>query len=500
MNQPPLKANYLLETVVFISGAVLMIYELVGSRVLGPYLGTSIYVWTSLIGVILCSLSLGYWAGGRLADKRTDLKILALVIFSASVFIFLTVVFRSMAPLYFISLNLPLELSSLFISIILFSPASFLLGIISPYCVKIKIEQLATSGAAVGKLYAISTLGSIGGTFLAGFFLIPFFGTVKILYALSLVLFLLSLLLSLKSFFKSRLWFLFLLILFLAGDAWFDLLRQNYFIDLDSQYNRLWLYRGKDLATDRPTLNLATDPYGTQSAMFTDKDDDLVLAYTKFYRLLKHFKPEAAKVLMFGGCAYSYPKDFLEKFPNSEISVVEIDPKMTELARKYFNLPASEKLKIHHEDGRVFLNKTNQRFDAILGDAFNSFSSIPYQLTTLEAVKKKYEILNDNGLVILNIISSLRGSSGKFLRAEYATYKKVFPQVFLLPVNDATNPDLRQNFMLLAFKSESELVWQSPDQELNSYLRHLYSGEVAGDPPVLTDDYAPVEYYYRSAL
>ena len=233
--------------------------------------------------------------------------------------------------------------------------------------------------------------------------------------------------------------------------------------------------------------------------MFTDKDDDLVLAYTKFYRLLKHFKPEAAKVLMFGGCAYYYPKDFLKKFPNSEISVVEIDPKMTELARKYFNLPASEKLKIHHEDGRVFLNKTNQRFDAILGDAFNSFSSIPYQLTTLEAVKKKYEILNDNGLVILNIISSLRGSSGKFLRAEYATYKKVFPQVFLLPVNQA-NPEARQNVMLLAFKSNNNLVWHSANQELNSYLSHLWPGEVADDTPALTDDYAPVEYYYRSAL
>ena len=117
----------------------------------------------------------------------------------------------------------------------------------------------------------------------------------------------------------------------------------------------------------------------------------------------------------------------------------------------------------------------------------------------MEAVKKKYEILNDNGLVILNIISSLRGASGKFLRAEYATYKKVFPQVFLLPVNQA-NPEARQNVMLLAFKSNNNLVWHSANQELNSYLSHLWPGEVADDTPALTDDYAPVEYYYRSAL
>ena len=91
-------------------------------------------------------------------------------------------------------------------------------------------------------------------------------------------------------------------------------------------------------------------------------------------------------------------------------------------------------MKIYHEDGRVYLNKTNKKYDVIFGDAFSSHYSIPYQLTTKEAVQNKYDILNDEGVVILNIISSINGEQGKFLRAEYATYQNIFPQVYLFPV------------------------------------------------------------------
>lgn len=112
---------------------------------------------------------------------------------------------------------------------------------------------------------------------------------------------------------------------------------------------------------------------------------------------------------MFGGAGYSFPKDFLKKYPDSTIEVVEIDPGITELARKYFHLQESPKLTIQHEDGRVFLNRAKKGYDVVFGDAFSSQYSIPYQLTTTEAVQRTYDILNDNGIVILNVISSIEG-------------------------------------------------------------------------------------------
>jgi spermidine synthase len=198
---------------------------------------------------------------------------------------------------------------------------------------------------------------------------------------------------------------------------------------------------------------------------------------------------------MFGGAGYSYPKDFLIKYPEATIDVVEIDPKVTELAQKYFKLKESPRLTIYHEDARLFLNKTQEKYDVIFGDAFSSYYSLPYQLTTKEAVRKKYDILNDEGIVILNIISSIDGEKGKFLRAEYATYKTLFPQVYLFPVVDSDNGNKVQNIILVALKSNKDQFFNDDDPSLNDYLQHLWKKTVDADMPILTDDFAPVDYY-----
>jgi spermidine synthase len=491
--------KYILEITVFICGAVVMIFELVGSRVLGPYFGTSIFVWTSLIGIILGSLGLGYYFGGKIADKKPNFNSLSLIIFLAAISIGLTIFIKD-----FLLINLQINftdirMASVFASLILFLPASVLLGMVSPYAVKLKIENLNTSGSTVGNLYAISTAGSIIGTFLSGFYLIPRFGTNKLLIILSITLIAISLALAVKKYTKIKLSVFTIVVI-----GWFTIGGLNYisekngFIDVDTAYNRIWIYNHVDPETNKPVKIMEINNEN-HSSMFL-ASDELVNEYTKYYNLAAHFNPNFKKTLMFGGAGYSYPKDFLLKYPEAKIDVVEIDPKVTELAKKYFKLKENSRLTIYHEDGRVYLNKTQEKYDAIFGDAFSSRYSLPYQLTTKEAVQKKYNILNDNGIVVLNIISAIAGEKGKFLRAEYATYKNIFPQVYLFPVRDPNDENEVQNIILVALKSKKDQKFDNANPELNEYLQHLWRKEVNMDMPILTDDYAPVDYYISKAI
>ena len=187
--------KFFLEIIVFICGAVVMAFEIVGSRMLGPYVGTSIFVWTGIIGVILMCLSLGYYYGGKIADKMPEFKILALVIFVAGIFIAVSTLIKDGLLTSLLQVFDDVKLVSLLASFLLFSIPSVLLGMVSPYAVRLKIKSLAKSGSAVGNLYAISTLGSITGTFMAGFYLIPSYGVIYILNLLAFTLALSALLL-----------------------------------------------------------------------------------------------------------------------------------------------------------------------------------------------------------------------------------------------------------------------------------------------------------------
>lgn len=491
--------NYLLEIAVFVCGAVVMIFELVGSRILGPYLGTSIFVWTSLIGIILGSLSLGYYLGGKIADKKPTLNSLSLIIFLSAIFIFLTLIIKDVLLVFLQTGNLDIKTSSVIASLILFSPTSILLGMVSPYAAKLKLNSLNTSGATVGNLYAISTAGSILGTFLSGFYLIPQFGTNKLLVILSITLIIVSIILSAKKLIKTKIsvvaiiFFVAVIISQLAMTT-----TKNGFIDVDTAYNRIWIYDHFDKKTSEIIRNFSINNENS-SAMFLNSDN-LVYEYTKYYHLAKHFNADFKTTLMIGGAGYSYPKDFLVKYPEATIDVVEIDPKITELAKKYFRLKENPRLTVIHEDARVYLNTTQKKYDVIFGDAFSSRYSIPYQLTTKEAVEKKYNLLNDNGLVILNIISSINGENGQFLRAEYATYQTVFPQVYLFPVRETKNGTEVQNVMLVALKSKKDQTFTDADQKINEYLQHLWRAGVETDMPILTDDYAPVDYYINKTI
>ncbi|MFH1661961.1 MAG: fused MFS/spermidine synthase [Candidatus Falkowbacteria bacterium] len=493
--------KYILEIIVFICGAAVMILEMVGSRILAPYLGTSIVVWTSLIGIILGCLSIGYWYGGKFADKNPNYKMFSFVIFLGAIFTGLIVFIKSFILIFILQNTSNIYLGTILSTISFFAIPSILLGMVSPYAVRLKMHAVSESGATVGNLYAISTIGSIVGTFAAGFFLIPFFGSINIIFFLSIILILTSVLAYAKNFIKTKIaGVLFFLLCFIVSSSLASASRENGLIDIDTQYNKIWIYKSIDKKTQRPILNLVTDPFVKQSAMFLDNDDDLVFDYAKFYRLADHFKKDINHSLIIGGAAYSFPKDYLRKYPDAKIDVVEIDPELTEIAKKYFNLKDDPRLKIYHEDGRTFLNKIKNKYDVIYGDAFTSHISIPYQLTTKEAVEKIYNALNNNGIALINIISAIEGRKGEFLRAEYLTYKNVFPQVYLFPVREPENGEEVQNIMLVALKSEEAPVFKNDNQELNKYLENLWTKEIDEDMPILIDDYAPVDFYTMKML
>src|SRR3989338_163916 len=168
--------QYKLELIVFLSGAVIMILELTGSRVLAPYLGNSTFVWTSLIGVILGRLSIGYWLGGKVADQKASYENFSLILMIAGVLIGLTTIGKEIILQFIQNSTQSIRIGSLIASIIIFAPASIFLGMVSPYAIRLKIKSIEKSGRTVGNLYALSTIGSIVGTFLAGFWLIAYFG------------------------------------------------------------------------------------------------------------------------------------------------------------------------------------------------------------------------------------------------------------------------------------------------------------------------------------
>lgn len=494
--------RFVLDLAVFVCGMVVMIYEIIGSRIVSPFIGSSTYVWTSLIGVILGALSLGYWLGGRAADRRPDIRILAFVIFFAGGLISVTILFKDLILAFVAAAGAGLEIKSVVAALLLFAPASVALGFVTPYAVKLKMSSLADSGKTVGRLYAISTIGSIIGTFLAGFFLVPFVGSVRTLYLIAATLIALSLLLAPFAFTRLNFGILTLFVLSIAGSEFsiFYLRRAAALYDIDTEYSRVQVFETNDPRTQRRIRAMAIDPYFVQSAVFLDSED-LVFRYNPFYHLIRYFKPDFRDTLMIGGAGYTFPREYLRTYPNARIDVVEIDPQMTRIARRFFRLADDPRLNIIHQDGRVFLNQADAaKYDAVLMDAYGSLFTIPFQLTTIEAVRNVSRVLKDDGVVIANVGSAIRGPGSRFLQAEFKTYQTVFPYVFLFKVNEDYTDDQLQNLIVVACKSECVGNETTADPQISSLLPRRYTDPFPLETPPLTDDLAPVEYYGSTAL
>lgn len=491
-----------LEIIVFVSGTVVMILELIGSRIMAPYLGTSIYIWASLIGVILGALTVGYYLGGRFSNIKPQISFLTSILFLAGIAILLIVLVKE--PVLRSSMQLGVRLGSITAALILFALPSLVLGMVSPYAIRLKIDNVEKSGGVAGNLYALSTVGSILGTFLAGFYLIPSFGSTQIIFGLSLVLLLASLLGGRKLF---KVIFLGLVIIVWCLYSWLGMTRvlPGFVYEGDSAYNHIRVFDGQNPADGKAIriLVLATEAH---SVIYKDSDQ-LYSPYTRLYMLDTIFKPRISRAMTLGGGAYVWPLNFIRRSPDSQMTVVEIDPQVTAVAKKYFRLTDDARLKIIHEDGRIFLNQNKEIYDAIYGDAFASYFSIPFQLTTREAMKEIYDSLSPDGIFALNVISSLDGDKSLLFKAEYLTLKDFFPQVYIFPAYyyDGRNTDKHQNIILIATKSSQRLskddMLKRADNDQKELVGHLWEGPIdLKNTRVLTDDYAPVDYYISKFL
>ncbi len=489
----------MLELIVFLCGAAVMVLELVGARIVAPYFGSSIVVWTALIGTILASLSLGYWWGGRIADRNPSLTTLGRIILFSGLCTGLVAVAKSMILDFWGLDSTPIYVAATVINLVLFAPASILLGMISPYAVRLKMVAVDQAGSTAGRLYALSTMGSILGTFFAGFFLISVMGSTGILLLVSVVLILLSLCASLADR-NRKIAALLIVVLLGAGlESYSGYLGAEGFHDLDTHYSRVFVYRSEEPETGRPMQAMATTPRFTQSGMYLDEPDALALKYTRFFKVAWFLKPSARRCLLLGGGGYSFPKYALARYPHLHLDVVELDPGVTDLARRFFALEDHARMTIHHEDARTYINRSRETFDVILGDVFNSQYSVPFHLTTVETVRKLHGMLAEDGLVIMNTITAIEGPKGRFLRAEYRTYASVFPDVQLFPLQHPEDGTAVQNVMIVASKTPLPVESDSGDPDVRRLLSQRWAHPIAEDMSILTDDFAPVENYMAAS-
>lgn len=491
-----------LQIVSFFSGAATMIIELAGSRIVAPFFGTSLIVWTALIGIIMTSLCLGNWMGGSIADKRPEGKLLGRILMFAAIIIASTAFASNWILTQLQELNLNLYISSVYAALSIFAPSSLLLGMVSPFVARLAMQDVHSSGAVVGRLSAMNAAGSILGTFMGGFVLISLFPSGVILMLVASMLAILSVLVYTGVWRKIIAGLVFLA---LSGGAWCALKNGLPFLpvgeQIDTAYNHISVVESIDTRNGRRVRILITDPDAAQSLMYLDNPSELVSEYTKFYDLAFHYNPGIKRVLMLGGGGYCVPKHILATHHDVSVDVVELDPGITETARKYFALHDNPNMRIFHEDARTFLNRAGREkidpYDAIFMDTFNSATVIPFQLTTVEAGQKLRALLKPEGVLVVNIISSVYGPKSGVFHGIYKAFSQSFGTMMIFPANahEAKYARALQNMMLVA----GDIVPSSAasGDKYARLLSHQWLEPFVPDPvvPAFTDAFAPVERY-----
>ncbi|MFA6036324.1 MAG: fused MFS/spermidine synthase [Candidatus Micrarchaeia archaeon] len=475
---------------VFVTGAAVMVVEVLGSRVLAPYFGSSLITWTSIISVILASLSIGYYLGGKMADRRPALEGFAFTSFLAGAFIALIPLLSRLSEILWTAFGT--LWGSLFASLLFFAVPSALLGIVSPYAVRLNTERMEEVGSSAGRLYALSTVGSIVGTLAAGFYLIPNFGVKAILLGTSAVLLLLPVLLLGRRIAPVAIAALAVVLAANIATGGGHEAGNIVLYEADSQYYHVkvvdvpasssrFLYLDRQLASG---MNMS--------------DNGLLFAYTK-HTVLAYELVKPDSVLFIGMGSGTEAMQLRKNFPDAKIEVAELDPLLTGISKEYFGFQEDEKMEVSTGDARNFVRNGKGKYDIIRIDVFTSQDSIPFHLTTREALGEIKARLRDDGLVVTNIISALEGPGSEFFRAEYSTYKEEFRNVEVLGIQPE-KPETPQNIVLLASDGDylnagaiRKIGENRP--ELAAYAGHLVGEEKLAEAggPVLSDDYAPVE-------
>jgi spermidine synthase len=500
---------------VFLTGACVLIVEVLAVRVLSPYYGNTIFTVSSVITVILLALSVGYYAGGVAADRHpAQERFFGLILGSGVVLLLLHIVGTLTLPA--VSSALSIEVGPLVSAAMMFLLPAVLLGMLSPYAIKLQSLLVPEQGvgSVAGSIFFWSTLGSITGSLLAGFVLIPRVGVDRVLIAVGVLLVALGLVPLLVLGVRRR------RVLASGAGALMLALAAAQFaarpvVDADTivyrsdgLYQQITIYEGSYLG--RPARFLLLDR-SESGAMFLDSTDpgDLVYDYTKYYSLYKVFTPRVQNALVLGGGAYSIPKALLHELPDAVIDVAEIEPSFLDLAKRYFGAAESPRLRNFVEDGRRFLHDSDTQYDLIFGDVYYSYFSVPPQFTTREFFALARSRLRSEGVFIANMIGDLSRREPSLIMTEIKTFQTVFPNSYFFAVESAERTDQLQNITLVGYNSDRRVSVTAPPvtthpEDLIRFLRYkvvdVERRFELSPYPVLTDDFSPVEYLTARVL
>jgi predicted membrane-bound spermidine synthase len=480
--------------IVFISGAIVMGVEIMASRLLAPYYGDTVYTWGSLIAVIMMALAIGYRRGGRSADKHVSYLGLSNIILKAGVFVVIIPVSAPFILEVVGKIGLPMMYEPLLPSAILLTIPTMYLGMVSPYALRLTAKNLDNLGNISGGLSSFNTIGSIVGTFMTVFFLVPNFGTREIITSMGVFLVGVALLRRKRSFVLTVA--LLMALIVLPSNT---LLRKVVVFgsgvgvySTETPYSTLSVMDNKNSGTR--TLYQNNMP---QSAMYINGSVTPVFRYTDYFNLAFGYNPDISQVLFIGGGGFSGPKQFMVDYPDVNISVVEIDPVVVEVAHSYFQVPRnSSRMEITVMDGRQFLESTGV-YDLIILDAY-SYTYVPFHLLTDEFMQLVSIHLSEDGVYVANVIGSLKGDTSELLWSQVVTTKQRMPNVELFKTRDDRD-GMVQNICLVATKhsvTPAEIrdnLLETADLRHVEFLDHRYNGDYQWDALVLYDNYAPVE-------
>ncbi|NLC58170.1 MAG: fused MFS/spermidine synthase [Armatimonadetes bacterium] len=487
-----------LRIAVFGSGAVLMALEILAFRIIGKTFGTALRETTAVITVFLTSMSLGYYLGGKAGDRWPVPRTLVLPMAIAGLSILLIPGLDTLIAEPVFDSSLPLSLHALTVSVALFVVPSLLMASVSPIAIRLLAQTVQQTGKIAGSVSALSTIGSILGTVLMGFYLIDAVGSVRrLVYVLGGVMILLSLIAAAGVRRKLTIATGLALVLLPAAGA-----SAAVVFERDSSYHHI-VVRDED---GMRTLYFDNAP---QSRMEIKDPIAGAFEYTDFLHAAFLFRPQLQDVLMLGLGGGSVPKRFLADYPQVRMDVVDVDPVVIDVAKRYFAVKPGPRLNLIHQDARAYVKRCKKKYDYILLDAYTRSrygSSIPPHLTTREFFQQVSAILKPGGMVGYNVTATVSQYKPGILQALLKTMQTEFSTPYLFEAESSWNT------VILAFKGEhrplSKEALGRRAKELVAagtvklpYFEHRMRRTVPV-PDVkaailLTDDHAPVERLMR---
>jgi len=473
------------------TGAAIMIVEILGAKMLSPYIGLSHFVWTAQIAVTLVALACGYYVGGKLADRSQRLARLYWAILAAALYLALTV--RICEPVAYWCLDFNLAVGSLLASVILFFLPLALLAMTGPFLVRVITSSVAGVGGNVGRLTSIGTLGSLAGTLLIGYLLIPRLPNSLTMYftALALILVCAGYFLLARRTGPATVVLLLALGTALGGKSYLDLTRSyTYVIELfrgNSHFGVLQVVERKDggyrlYLNDGLTQNTYDPDRKLSVSHFTYALSGLARVYTT----------NINDVLCIGLGVGIVPMEFARR--GARVDVVEINPAVVPVAVRFFDLETN-RLNLTLDDGRHFLNRCRKQYDVVILDAFLGDSS-PSHLLTREAFTSIRRVLRPGGTLVINSFGSLEPGRDFFTASLNKTLKAIFSSVRAHTSGDGGI------FFAASDRPALEFVHPPDLANVHPYVLRdtetTYTGIVDTSPEhgrVLTDDYNPAEFY-----